>query len=480
METNKTLILIPTYNEHENVVRIFEEINELKLNADILFLDDNSPDGTGEIIDELAERNPGLYVIHRSGKLGIGSAHLAGIRWAYENHYDILITMDCDFTHSPGDVMKFINYGEDYDVVVGSRYMEKDSLSDWNLFRKTLTYLGHFMTTKLLKMPYDATGAFRLYRLGRIPVGCFELVHSKGYSFFFESLHILHLNNHSIKEISIKLLARTYGHSKMSLRDAMHSLTHLIHVYLRTLIYTEAFIYSEPFIPNDIQDSVQQKNEWDAYWAVQKSTGGLMYDLAAVFYRKVFFKKALSFFVKKYFRRGARVLHAGCGSGQVDTDVSNVIDITALDITVSALNAYKKIHKDKCRIMHGSILEIPAEDKTYDGIYNLGVMEHFTEEEIQKILSEFNRVLKSQGKIILFWPFEFGLSVVFMKCVHYILNNVLKKNKKMHPDEITRVKSKKDIARILKKANFEMTEFYFGIKDFFTHAVIVARKHNEL
>ena len=138
-------------------------------------MDDNSPDGTGDLIDKIISNNKNVFVIHRKGKLGIGSAHKDGIRWAYDNSYDVLITMDCDFTHSPEYILDFIKHSSNYDIVIGSRYLEKDSLKTWNIFRKSLTHLGHFLTTTFLEMPFDSSGAFRLYNLNRIPKGVFQL-----------------------------------------------------------------------------------------------------------------------------------------------------------------------------------------------------------------------------------------------------------------------------------------------------------------
>lgn len=476
MATNKTLIFIPTYNESKNVEVIFNQINELKLNVDILFLDDNSPDGTGDIIDRLVERNPTVHVVHRLGKLGIGSAHLDGVRWTYENHYKTLITMDCDFSHSPRYLSDFIKYSSDYDVVIGSRYIEQGSLKGWNWFRKSLTYIVHFLTNTILKMPYDATGAFRLYRLEKIPMGVFDLVHSRKYSFFFESLYVLQLNGCSIKEFPIHLPARTYGHSKMTFKEMIHGAIHLIHIYLKTLINKESFLYSEPFVLNGVLDATRVQSEWNTYWLTKKDAGSLIYDLIAAFYRKFIIKRTLNYFVKKHFDRGSEVLHAGCGSGQVDTDISNRVNISALDISIPALSIYKKIHKDSCKIIRGSIFKIPVKDETFDGIYNLGVMEHFTKPEIQKILQEFDRVLKPNGRMIIFWPPEFGLSVIFLKIVHYIFNYLFKRNIKLHPDEITRVRSKKQAKAIFAKANFTIVEYYFGIRDFFTYSIIVLSK----
>jgi len=199
------------------------------------FLDDNSPDGTGQLIDKIARRDETVFAIHREKKYGIGSAHQEGIRWAYEKEYKFLITMDCDFSHSPIYLADFMRYAPEYDIVVGSRYLQEKSLLGWSKLRKALTTLGHFFTNKLLRMPYDATGAFRCYALERIPQGIFELIQSKGYSFFFESLYALNLNHYSVKEFPINLPARTYGHSKMHLKDVFQSLLRLSITYLKSV-----------------------------------------------------------------------------------------------------------------------------------------------------------------------------------------------------------------------------------------------------
>ena len=243
---NKLLIFIPTFNEAENVNIIYQMIKSLHLSIsyDILFLDDNSPDGTGSIIDKLCEEDKQLFVIHRKDKQGIGSAHQTGIDWAYEHNYEALITMDCDLTHSPEYILDFYNAGKSTPIVIGSRYMDIDSLKTWNIFRKTLTRFGHFLTKHLLNMPYDASGAFRFYDLKKIPHAVFLLVESKSYSFFFESLLILHLNKFEVKEISIKLPKRTYGDSKMNFIDAWTSFQFLFKMFLKKNFNLISLIYN--------------------------------------------------------------------------------------------------------------------------------------------------------------------------------------------------------------------------------------------
>jgi dolichol-phosphate mannosyltransferase len=228
MGNRKILVMVPTYNERENVQKMCQDLSTVDIPADILFIDDNSPDGTGDVLDGLVKKNPRVLVIHRPGKLGIGSAHKDGIAWGYFQGYTHLVTMDCDFTHSPENIPDLLQYADEYDVVVGSRHMREDSLSGWNLWRKCITRTGHVLTTVLLKMPYDATGAFRLYRLDHIPPELFRSVSSNGYSFFIESLAILNLNRFRIKEIPIALPPRTYGHSKLRFSDMIQWLVFML------------------------------------------------------------------------------------------------------------------------------------------------------------------------------------------------------------------------------------------------------------
>lgn len=242
------LIFIPTYNERDNVERLVAQLLGLQLNADILFVDDASPDGTGEVLDRLAARHPRIKVIHRAGKLGIGSAHQIGIRYAYEQQHDLLITMDCDGTHPPEYIPQLIGQAHirQYDIVIGSRYLNKDSLNEWTLLRKVLTYGGHLLTTRLLGLPYDASSAYRLYELNRVPRELFDLVQSPGYAFFFESLYVLSLNQMSIGEIGIVLPARGAGYSKMTLAEATRGLWRLGEMCISIALHKQRYVLRHP------------------------------------------------------------------------------------------------------------------------------------------------------------------------------------------------------------------------------------------
>ena len=228
----KTLVFVPTFNERENAPRMCGEIHKLGLDADLLFVDDDSPDGTGRLLDELKPRYARLIVRHRAGRLGIGSAHFEAIQWAYDQGYQVLVTLDCDFTHSPSDIPAMIDAARRCDLSVGSRWVRENSLPGWNVMRRSITLLGHFLTKTVLGIPQDASGAFRAYRLDRLPRELFQLVRSRGYSFFFESLFVVNRNGFSIAEVPIVLPARTYGHSKRSAAVALRDAVFIFELYL--------------------------------------------------------------------------------------------------------------------------------------------------------------------------------------------------------------------------------------------------------
>jgi ubiquinone/menaquinone biosynthesis C-methylase UbiE len=219
---------------------------------------------------------------------------------------------------------------------------------------------------------------------------------------------------------------------------------------------------------------VQQ--DWDIYWAEKDKAGNAVYDFLAGIYRRLIVKNILNYFVKKYFPPGIKVLHAGCGSGQVDVDIRKYVNITALDISENALKIYRRVNGEETKVIQGSIFSLPFSDESFDGLYNLGVMEHFTQDEIHKILIEFKRVLKPGGKMIILIPPVFGFTVFVLDSAHFILNKISRMKIKLHPDEITRIKSQKHAIDTFQKAGFKVIKYYFGMRDIFTQAVIVAEK----
>jgi len=473
VQPNKILIFIPTYNEAGNVERMCHELLSLPLEADLFFVDDNSPDGTGKILDRLAEEHPNISVVHRPGKLGIGGAHLDGIRWAYQHGYETLVTMDCDFTHSPSDIPRLLEQFPSCDVVVGSRFLQKNSLPGWNLLRRTLTKFGHVLTRRLLGLRYDATGALRVYRISKIPAALFDLVSARNYAFFFESLFVIHLNNFVIREVAIVLPSRTYGSSKMSMFEAARSARHIVLLALSNRLNPGRRRLAG-LAEND--NRLPDPQGWDAFWKGRKSGFGFAYHFLASAYRKAVLKPRLNGVIHRHFSAGAFLLHAGCGGGQVDVDLQKSMNITALDISPSALQFYQRNNPQGYAVQQGSILDLPFADPCFDGVYNLGVLEHFHAPEIGTILGQFHRVLKPGGKVVFFWPHVHGSTVMLFKVLHWVLREVFRSAARLHPMEFSLLGSKRQAESYLNPAGFRLLEYRFGMGDFFCQVVVVGEK----
>ncbi len=471
---DRTLIFIPTYNERDNAPLMVEEIQALGLDADLLFVDDNSPDGTGDLLENMKQRFPRLIVRHRKGKLGIGSAHAETIQWAYDQGYSRLVSLDCDFTHSPSDIPAMLEKAEECDVAVGSRWVRSNSLPGWNIFRRSMTGLGHLLTKHVLGLSQDASGAFRAYRLDRLPRDVFRLVKSQGYSFFFESLFVLSRNRFSIAEVPICLPARTYGSSKMSAAAALRSARYIFELFFANVRRPEQFLIEKP--TPALEAGLDDPQNWDQYWDRSEDAGGAVYEIIAGIYRRAVIKRNLERTIRRVFPAGSRLLHAGCGSGQVDVSLQQAMRISALDISTGALRLYARNNPGAEQIRHGTIFRLPFEDGSFDGIYNLGVMEHFTSEEIHSILQEFHRVLKPDGRIVIFWPHAKATSVLILGLCHRFMRLALKSQRQLHPPEVSLLRSKEHGRAILAAAKFRLSEYHFSYRDFFIQAALIAGK----
>jgi dolichol-phosphate mannosyltransferase len=476
--SNNILIFVPTYNEGENIGPLLRRILALELPADILVIDDNSADSTADVVLGIVGEFPQVSLQQRAGKLGIGSAHIAALRYSKANGCKTLITLDADFSHQPEDIPRFLALAESHDVVLGSRYVRSGSLSQWRIHRRLLTHFGHFLTKMLLSLPYDASGAFRLYRIDRIPESIINRFDSRDYEFFFESLTLLHVNGFRIGEVPIDLPARTYGHSKMQLRHIMRAVLRLGKLSVRLMTMRRHASKTANAVTRP--DGGEMREAWDRYWAGKKTTiETSLYDRIAAFYRDYLIKPNLNRFIKGNFPPRSELLHAGCGGGQVDVDVVRYAKVTALDISPNALAKYRALHGDVVETVNGDIFDLKALNRKFDGIYNLGVMEHFEPEQIVALFKQFNASLKPNGRIVIFWPPVYGLSVIALHIIHFVLNNVLRRNVQLHPPEPTKASTYAEAARLLKLAGFKLTQMSFGPRDLFTYAVFVADKESE-
>lgn len=215
---NRIVVFIPTYNEYGNVERLYQAIKKLPHSLDILFCDDNSPDGTGILIDALVKKDSTVHVIHRPSKMGLGTAHKEAFKFAFTHGYDYLLTMDADFTHDPIYIPDLIEKKETVDIVIGSRYSAGGKMSGWNRFRLPFTYFWRFMINKGLGMPYDCTGAFRLYKVTILKPEVYEAFTSKGFSFGMEALYRFKQQGARVGEVPILARSRQEGTSKLSVK----------------------------------------------------------------------------------------------------------------------------------------------------------------------------------------------------------------------------------------------------------------------
>lgn len=210
------LIFIPTYNECDNIYPLYQEIKKHVEHAHILFCDDNSPDGTGTLINDLSKQDKTVKVIHRPGKMGTGTAYVHAFSYAQEYNFEYLVTMDADFTHHPKYIPTLLAKRDTADLVIGSRYAEGGTMIGWNRIRLPLTHFWRSLIRRGLGLSYDCTGAFRLYRVNQLKPTTYTNLRSKGFSFCLESIYRLHQDGLKIDEVPIQAQSRRHGESKLS------------------------------------------------------------------------------------------------------------------------------------------------------------------------------------------------------------------------------------------------------------------------
>lgn len=215
----RAVIIIPTYNERENLPRIVPQILEQDPRFEVLVVDDNSPDGTGELADALASAEPKrVHVIHRSGKLGLGTAYVTGFKWAIGEKVDYVFEMDADFSHDPKHLTEFLKWIGDADLVIGSRYLDgRVTVVNWPMARLLLSYFANVYARWVTGLQlWDSTGGFKCYRRVVLEGVDLNAIHSNGYSFQIEMSFRALRRGFRIKEIPILFTDRDVGVSKMS------------------------------------------------------------------------------------------------------------------------------------------------------------------------------------------------------------------------------------------------------------------------
>jgi len=218
----RTLITVATYNEIENLPPLVEAIFAVAPEVDLLAIDDNSPDGTGKWCDEQAASDNRIHCLHRPGKLGLGTATIAGMRYAIERGYELLLNMDADFSHNPRYIPALLAGMENADVMIGSRYVAGGGVKDWPLARKLMSWGVNTYARLLLGLsPRDCSGAFRCFRVELLKKIDFDSIRSRGYSFQEEILWHLKRAGARFTETPILFADRERGQSKINSREAL-------------------------------------------------------------------------------------------------------------------------------------------------------------------------------------------------------------------------------------------------------------------
>ncbi|MAV93540.1 MAG: dolichyl-phosphate beta-D-mannosyltransferase [Candidatus Marinimicrobia bacterium] len=213
----KNLVIIPTFNEIENIPLILKEIFNLNINLDVLVVDDNSPDKTYQKVEELKQKYPNLFLILNNKKSGIGKAYLKGFNFAIKNNYSKVIQIDADMSHNPYDIKKLLEKSNDYDLVIGSRYISGIRIINWPLSRLALSYFANLYAKLITGLSiYDCTGGFKCFDIKILKSIDLKKINSQGYSFQIEMNYRSYVKNFKIKEIPIIFTDRTIGKSKMS------------------------------------------------------------------------------------------------------------------------------------------------------------------------------------------------------------------------------------------------------------------------
>ncbi len=227
----KILVFTATYNESGNIDRLIKNIALFLPSADMLVVDDNSPDGTGKILDTIASSMPQLHVLHRNKKLGLGTAHKLGMKYARDNDYDVLITMDSDFSHNPSYLPKIAQLMDKNDFVTGSRYIT-GGRSDYDGYRKFVSFSANLLARNLLGIPFkECTTSFRGFSKRLLKMMDIDSIRSDGYSFFFESIFLVSRLTDNVSEFPIYFENRASGTSKISRTEIAKSCINLMRLF---------------------------------------------------------------------------------------------------------------------------------------------------------------------------------------------------------------------------------------------------------
>tara|TARA_B110000263_G_scaffold34583_1_gene26318 strand:+ start:544 stop:1257 length:714 start_codon:yes stop_codon:yes gene_type:complete len=213
----KVLAISPTYNEKKNISELINRISKLPLDIDLLIIDDNSPDGTADIIKTIMSENKSIHLLEREKKLGLGTAYCEGFQWALERGYDLIVQIDADLSHNPDDILRMVEMSNSSDLVIGSRYIGGVNVINWPMRRLLLSYFANLYAKLLIQFPIkDSTGGFKCFQRKVLESIDLKRINSQGYSFQIEINFLAWIKGFKIKEIPIVFTDRTVGESKMN------------------------------------------------------------------------------------------------------------------------------------------------------------------------------------------------------------------------------------------------------------------------
>lgn len=221
----KLLIIVPTYNESENIGKLIGRLLNMPENIEVLVVDDNSPDGTGDLVADWTKTRPRLHLLSREKKMGLGPAYLAGFRWALQRNYDAVLEMDADLSHRPRYIPRFLDLLNSYDVVAGSRWMRGGRIANWPVSRVLLSRIANLYASMILGVSLkDLTGGFTCYRRAVLETLDLDRIHSDGYSFQIEMKYRSLQAGFRVGEFPITFTDRKFGDSKISRRIVWEAL----------------------------------------------------------------------------------------------------------------------------------------------------------------------------------------------------------------------------------------------------------------
>lgn len=232
----KTLIIIPTYNEAESLPSLLQGIFSYLPHTDVLIVDDNSPDGTGQLVEDMRKQHQQIHILHRPGKLGLGTAYITGFKYALLHNYEAIFEMDADFSHDPQYLPAFMAAIEEADLVIGSRYIPGGNTPNWSLLRRLISGSGNIFARQVLRIPVrDCTGGFRCYRRQTLEVLDLDAIKSRGYAFQVEMTYRVLKQGLKVVEIPIIFVDRRLGQSKMSRKIMLEAFTYVLKTRLASL-----------------------------------------------------------------------------------------------------------------------------------------------------------------------------------------------------------------------------------------------------